>query len=404
MNRLAIGLCLAPNLGGIGAALVETAGQGRELKARLALHRHSSLPKELVELLVRAASGTADGRSLGAAHRALGEAFAAAALRLADQAQLRLTQILCVGFEALTIHHEGEGPAPARLELGAPACVAERTGLTTATGFAWRDLAAGGHGAPLAPLPDFLLLHDPERPRAVVHLDAVSVLSWLPAGDDDRTARGAVAGPGSAFLDSLMAQLTGGRERSDSTGHFAVQGRCIPELLERWRKHPFLLRRWPKSAERGVFAEELARQTLSLAQQKQWDARDLVCTANHWIAESLGLAFAQLCGKHGPPAEAILCGTGARNGLLFRLLEESMPNCALRRADDFGVPAEAMPAMRQALLAALLLDQEPANLPAATGAAGARLLGQLTPGAPQNWSACLAWMAGQPLPAQEDAE
>ncbi len=50
------------------------------------------------------------------------------------------------------------------------------------------------------------------------------------------------------------------------------------------------------------------------------------------------------------------------------------------------------------MLAALTVDGVPANVPSATGAAGSRLLGSLTPGSSTNWSRCLAWMATQTTP------
>ena len=85
------------------------------------------------------------------------------------------------------------------------------------------------------------------------------------------------------------------------------------------------------------------------------------------------------------PYRFLLSGGGVRNGLLWQLLTHQLDG-VLTRTDEVGVPAAARKAVNFALLAALTLDGVPANLPSATGAAGSRLLGNLTPGTMANWT------------------
>lgn len=247
MSRLLVGLALAPGLEAAVSALIELHGQGLATEAVPRCLHVEPFGQELRQLLLGlTAGGAQELRTLAAADRAVGEALALTANRLADRAQIRMAQILAAGVARLPVLHDGDGPVPCLLSLGSAAVIAERTGLTVASDFGWRDLAAGGQAEPLAALPDFLLFRSADESRAILHLDELSSVVLLPGGDDERRVRGALAGPGCAFLDALMRQLTGGREPSDATGHFAVQGRCVPELLERWRKHPFHLKRWPK--------------------------------------------------------------------------------------------------------------------------------------------------------------
>jgi anhydro-N-acetylmuramic acid kinase len=84
-----------------------------------------------------------------------------------------------------------------------------------------------------------------------------------------------------------------------------------------------------------------------------------------------------------------------RNGLLWHLLEQQLAGTRIEKIDRLGIAADARKATGFGLLAALTVDGVPANLPAATGAAGSRLLGSLTPGSSMNWARCLAWMAAQ---------
>ena len=94
----------------------------------------------------------------------------------------------------------------------------------------------------------------------------------------------------------------------------------------------------------------------------------------------------------------LLSGGGVRNGLLWHLLEQGLGGAPVQRTDEAGVPADVRKALSFGLLAALTLDGVPANVPSATGAAGSRLLGSLTPGSSANWARCVAWMATQTAP------
>jgi anhydro-N-acetylmuramic acid kinase len=103
-----------------------------------------------------------------------------------------------------------------------------------------------------------------------------------------------------------------------------------------------------------------------------------------------------------PAQRVLLSGGGARNGLLWHLLEQQLAGVPLERIDRHGIAAEARKPVSFGILAALTVDGVPANVPSATGATGSRLIGSLTPGAPANWARCLAWMAAAlpppPLP------
>jgi anhydro-N-acetylmuramic acid kinase len=121
-----------------------------------------------------------------------------------------------------------------------------------------------------------------------------------------------------------------------------------------------------------------------------------LCTAAHFVARCVGQALT----RHLPerPARVLLSGGGVRNGFLWKLLEQQLPQMPLETIDRYGVPAGARKAAAFAGLAALTLDGVPANLTTATGAAGSRLLGSLTPGSPANWARCLEWMGALAYP------
>jgi anhydro-N-acetylmuramic acid kinase len=399
--RWIIGLASGSSADGVDAALVELEGAGLDVRLRQVQGLHQPYGPDLRDW-IRRASGPApcEVRQVSRLHRLLGETFAAAARNVADHASLSLQKVQCIGCPGHTVWHDAEGRFPSTLTLGMAAVVAERCGVTTVSDFRARDLAAGGQGVPLAALADYVLFRHPRETRVLLHLGGLARVVYLPAGCRIQEVLGFEAGPCNGLLDALMRHLTGGRESYDPGGRHAVQGKCIEPLLERWMAHPYLQRRPPKSLPRHLFGEEFAAGAVQQARQLPCGLHDLLCTGTHFVARGITTAL-----KHFLPAaprvdRVFLSGGGARNGLLWHLLEQQLGGLPLARTDQAGVPAAVRKALSFGLLAALTVDGVPANVPSATGAAGSRLLGSLTPGSSANWSRCLAWMAAQaPLPA-----
>src|SRR5262245_44135679 len=148
-QRWIIGLASGSAADGVDAALLDLQGVGLDLRLRQVHGLHQPYPPELREAL-RRASGTPTARQLAQAHRVLGEAHACAARAVADSASVSLQKVQGVGSPGHPVWRDGAGRYPELLELGMPAVVAERCGVTVVSGFRDRDLAAGGQGGPLA--------------------------------------------------------------------------------------------------------------------------------------------------------------------------------------------------------------------------------------------------------------
>ncbi len=406
MTRWFIGLASGSSADGVDAALLETTGLGLDLQVRLLHALHQPYGNDLRQLIIRlGGGGTAPpaspprvGGDIGGVallHRLLGETFAAAARQVADRASFSLQKVQSIGCPGHTIWHESEGRFPSTLGLGMAAIVAERTGVTTVSDFSARDLAAGGQGVPLAALADYLLFRHPSEHRVLIHLGGLARVVWMPAGCRIREVLGFEAGPCNVLLNALMRQLTSGRENYDPGGKHAVQGCCVEPLLERWLAHPYMHRRPPKSLPRHVFGDEFAAQAVQQARQEEWHLHDLLCTATHFVAQGITGALRRFLPTDRPIQRVLLSGGGVRNGLLWRLLEQQLAGIAVEKTDVCGVPSDARKAITFGILSALTVDGVPANVPSATGAAGSRVLGSLTPGSPANWARCLAWMAAQ---------
>jgi anhydro-N-acetylmuramic acid kinase len=398
-QRWLIGLTSGSSAAGADAALVEVRGVGLNLRATPVRALHQPYSPELRDL-VRKACGPSpvEVRHVALAHRLLGETFAAAAQAVADRSSLSLSQVQCVGLAGHTAWMEAEGRFPSALGLGMAAVVAERCGVTVVSDLRARDLAAGGQGVPLAALPDFLLFRNPREGRLLLHLGGMARVVFLPAGGRLPEVVGFEAAPCNLLLDALMRHLTGGRETYDTGGKHAVQGRCLEPLLTQWLAHPALQRRPPRGLPRFPCDDDFAAGAVQQARQLGGSLHDLLCTATHLVAQAVMAALAHSLPADKPVDRVLVSGGGARNGLLWRLIEQGLDGVPMDRTDAAGVAAVSRKALSAALLAALTLDGVPASVPSATGAAGSRLLGSLTPGEPGNWARCLAWMASHTAP------
>jgi anhydro-N-acetylmuramic acid kinase len=395
-TRWTIGLASGSSADGVEAALLELEGVGLNLRIKPVCAVHQPFARDLRDMVLRVSGPAAcELRQVALLHRLLGETFAAAARQVADRASFSLQKVQCLGCAGHTVWHDPEGRFPASLGLGMAAVLAERTGVTTVSDFRARDMAVGGQGAPLTALVDYLLFRQPGEDRVLVHLGGLARIVHLPAGGRIQDVVGFEAGPCNILLDSLMRRITSGRESFDPGGKHAVQGRCLEPLLERWLALPYLQRRPPKSMPRHGFGDDFAQQIVELARQHGWTLHDLLCTATHFVARGVTESIKRFLPKPTPRTRILLSGGGVRNGLLWHLLQQQFEGLEMRKIDAVGLPGDVRKPAAFGVLAALTLDGVPSNVPSATGAAGTRLLGSITPGSTSNWSRCLAWMARQ---------
>jgi anhydro-N-acetylmuramic acid kinase len=400
-KRWIIGLASRSSGEGVEAALVEAEGAGLNLQTRLLYSFHQPLAGELRELLNHfGPAASLEVRKVSLLHRVMGETFAGAARQVADRASFSLQNVCCIGCPGHMVWQDPEGRFPSTLELGMATVVAERTGVTTVSDFRTRDLVAGGQGAPLSALADYLLFRHPHENRILIHLGGTASLIYLPANGKVHDVLGFEAGPCNRLLDELTRQMTGGRESYDPGGKHAVQGRCVESLLEQWCSSPYLKRRPPKTMSRHGLGEDLVSQAVQLAREGRCQLHDLLCTATHFVALNITLSMQRFIPKNGGSTRVLLSGGGIRNGFLWHLLEQQLAPIPLVKIDETGIPSDGRKPVESAVLAALTVDAVPANLPSVTGSAGGRLLGSITPGSPTNWARCLAWMHSQTPPKQ----
>jgi anhydro-N-acetylmuramic acid kinase len=184
------------------------------------------------------------------------------------------------------------------------------------------------------------------------------------------------------IVDAVTHQLF---SRSyDRDGRIAADGGILQDVVRELIRHPFFRRRPPKTAGREQFGREFVTRFLRLCGRAPKE--DIVATATALTAASIGDALRRFV--LGPPASSrsakyrdyIVTGGGAQNRTLVRMIEEEITPLRLRLRDpeDFGVPSVAKEAVAFAVLAYQTWRQRPGNVPAATGARRAAILGKVS--------------------------
>ncbi len=402
-QRFLIGVSACRGAGGVAAALVQSDGIG--VNASLRLRHHTQIPhgRELRELIHRVTTQESpELRHAATLHRVLGESYALAVKQLLDQSNATPNLLACVGCIAEPLWHDGDGKYPSTMSLGMADVLAERTGLTVVNDFASKDIAVGGMGVPLEAFVDARHLRCDGENRAVLHLDSIISLVDLPSrrAIQSRPIVGFHAAPGMMLLDGLMRILTKGKEECDVGGKHAVQGHGIESLVGRWLQNHYLQKPPPKCLPLGEFGVDFLNRAIQQTSREGGSLHDALCTMTHFIACAVVDAVDRLLPSR--PERILVAGRGARNGLLWHLLEQKLRPTPMEPTDMIGIPAECYGAFAAAALAGMTLDGVPANISSVTGASGQRLLGNVVPGSPANWAKCLTWMArcaAQPLAA-----
>jgi anhydro-N-acetylmuramic acid kinase len=266
------------------------------------------------------------------------------------------------------------------LQIAEPAVIAERTGITTIANFRPRDIAAGGQGAPLAPMAHVLLLKHPRRARLIVNLGGISNVTYVPPGGAQEGVQAFDTGPANIVLDSLMVKLTAGRRLMDRDGKLAAKGQVNDRLLGKLLAHPFLSKRPPKSTGREEFGPSLIEDLITTQQQQALSLEDLLATCSMWTAEAVGTARRWI---HGEIDEVVVGGGGVRNGAIMAHLATVFDPVPITTFEKLGWDSKSFEAVAFAILAYQTATGQWGNIPSVTGAAHQVLLGTIVPSAPR---------------------
>jgi anhydro-N-acetylmuramic acid kinase len=362
---LAVGLMSGTSLDGMDAALVRLHGP---TQAELVDFVTRPYADDERDELRRALAG-GDAPSLARLHVRIAEWAAEAVETLLAQAQVPASDLTLIAFHGQTIWHE---PPAVTWQLGEPAVLAERFGVRVVSNFRPRDVAAGGQGAPLVPMADVLLFASSDGPRVLLNLGGMANLTYVPRRAEEDGVLAFDTGPGVAVIDGVARQVDA-RRSYDRDGLIAARGRPDEAVLAELLADPYFAAPPPKSTGRERFGDAYAG-----ALHGRVPGADGVATAVELTARSIAAAVA---GWTPRGTEVVASGGGCHHPGLMAALERHLGAAGhrLQRFSELFFPGDAKEAVAFALLGYLTLHGQPGNVPAATGASGARVLGTVTP-------------------------
>jgi anhydro-N-acetylmuramic acid kinase len=381
--RLA-GLMSGTSADGVDAAIVDIRGREVRVLAFDTYPYRAALQREILRLC-RPESAKLD--EICHYNFVLGEVFAEAVIKLCKKSGIPLESVDLIGSHGQTIFHNPQGKRYARrvvqstLQIGEPSVIAQRTGITTVADFRPSDMAAGGEGAPLVPYADYILFSDRRLCRAVQNIGGIANVTFLPAMGDGVSRDEVLAfdtGPGNMVIDGVMRLITKGKRGYDRAGVVAAKGTVDEPLLAQMLRHPFLRRRPPKSTGREQFGQQYCEWLYETGRRAGLMPEDTVATATAFTAASIASAYRKFLPRM--PDEMILCGGGAHNATLVRMLQQRLAGVRIRSTDEFGINVHAKEAVSFAILAYATIQGVPNNVPRATGASEPVVLGKIVPG------------------------
>lgn len=372
-EALFAGLMSGTSLDGIDAVLARSGG-GR---FRVLAHAWQPFVPALRDRLFRLNSPGEQELHEGAlAGNGLARAYAAALSALLADVGVPASAVRAVGAHGQTVRHrpgefDGTGYT---LQLLNGALLAELCGIDVVCDFRSRDVAAGGQGAPLVPAFHAAVFARPGQTQAVLNIGGMANLTLLAA---DGVVSGFDCGPGNALMDGWCAQHLG--QPFDADGGWAAGGQPDDALLATLLAEPFFHRAPPKSTGRDLFHVDWL--AASLRRHRQATGRtpspqDVQAT----LAALTVQAACDALRRHAPAtARLLVCGGGALNHHLMACLARALPGVAVDSTATACLPPMQVEAAAFAWLAQAMLDRQPGNRPAVTGARGPRVLGALYP-------------------------
>jgi anhydro-N-acetylmuramic acid kinase len=354
---LAIGLMSGTSQDGVDVALIDTDGERIAQFGATACRPYSKAERTLLRRATAAAANlterTARPGLVAAAEQLVNDAHAEAVETFLGANDLQAGSVAAVGFHGQTLLHRPERGLT--LQIGDGATLAARLGIPVVYDFRAADVAAGGQGAPLAPIYHRALARRLELapPIAVLNIGGVANVTYI----DGEDLIACDTGPGNALLDDFLRLRTG--HPLDTDGRAAAAGAIDAAMIERLLAHPFFALPPPKSLDRNDFRGFVG------------DTLDGIGIEDG-AATLTALTAAAVAGivPHLPrrPATWIVAGGGARNPTLMRMLAERLTPARIESAHEVGWSIDSLEAQAFAYLAVRSLRGLPITFPGTTGA------------------------------------
>jgi anhydro-N-acetylmuramic acid kinase len=368
---------------GIDVAVVQITRGKLRPRITLLAHEGSPYPPALRRSVLAAMNASATSTAeLARLNWRLGIAYADA---LTATVKLHNVKLDLIGCHGQTLYHQARATTYAgrsfacTWQAGEAALIASALAVPVVSNFRPADMVAGGQGAPLVPLLDYVLFADAKRGRVLQNIGGIANLTAIPAGAGPDRVVAFDTGPGNMVIDALAQELFG--KEFDRNGAIAARGTVLAPVLAAALRSPYFALKPPRTTGREQYGRDYATKFLAACRKHSIKPEDALATATALTAESIAQSYKRfVSAKMKGRVDYIVSGGGARNHTLMAMLTKRLlpMGCDLAASEEFGLPAEAKEAAAFALLAWETWHHLPGNMPAATGAARPSILGQVT--------------------------
>ena len=364
-----LGFMTGTSLDAVDAAVIETDGEAIERLGPVGEKPLDPPVRALVEAAIadalRSSPGDAPPASFAAAATAIAEEHIAAGEELMRRHRLLPEDIDLIGLQGQTVLHAPptpERPQGRTVQLVDAAAVARGLGVAVAYDFRSDDIAAGGQGAPLAPVYHAALVRysNLAPPTAVLNLGGVANLTLVRS---DGILEAFDCGPANGMIDQLVQARGAGRY--DAGGALAAAGRFDVATVAAYFEHPYFRRTGPRSLDRFDFPLDPVG-ALSL--------EDAAATLTAFAAGAVVLGLKALSET---PLRLVVTGGGRHNPTLVKMIRDPLPFPMLT-AEEAHWRGDSVEAEAFAYLAARCLLGLPISFPGTTGVAAPMTGGRIT--------------------------
>lgn len=357
-----IGLMSGTSVDGVDCALVQFVGD----QPRLIATHFEPIESSLREDILRLCSGkNIDLELYGNTDVSIGQLFARAAITLLANEDIERTAIRAIGSHGQTVFHYPQGDTRFTLQIGDPNSIAQISGITTIADFRRKDMAAGGEGAPLAPVLHRNCFQSASSDRVVLNVGGIANITVL---NKDGTCLAFDTGPANVLMDYWIGKHQ--QKNYDKNGDWAASGNIIQPLLKLLLNEPYFSRATPKSTGRELFnglwlEEKLQKLGLDLA------ITDVQATLLRFTIDSIVNGIR----KTSQPAEVYVCGGGVHNNAFMDNLQVQLSDCNVLSTAKLGIDPDWVEAIAFAWMAKQTGEGRTIDTTPFTGATQATVLG-----------------------------
>ncbi|MTI71242.1 MAG: anhydro-N-acetylmuramic acid kinase [Firmicutes bacterium] len=348
-KKLVIGLMSGTSIDGVDCALVEIEGNGLDTKVKLLEFCNYPMEDKLKGDILKACSKENSSVDLICKlNFEIGEIFSKAVYKTCKKAGVKVKDIDLIGSHGQTIYHI---PKHSTLQIGEPSVIRERTGIVTVADFRVRDVAAGGHGAPLVPYTEYILYRNLNKTIALQNIGGIGNVTIIPKASKLEEVYAFDTGPGNMMMDEVVKEITQGKLKYDKDGKFALKGRVNKELLKELLAHPYIIKKPPKTTGREEFGQDFSLFLLDKYRSLGVDIYDILTTFTYFTAKSIADSYKNwVIPKHNLD-EVIIGGGGSYNKTLLNMLRNELDSVKIKTQEDIGSSSDAKEAVAFAILA-----------------------------------------------------